>query len=69
MYINNVAANTYKIEMNSKEYKVLSKVFDRLIFNPRTNVSNAFRFEDDEINIVKSMNAYLYAMNRPKSIY
>lgn len=68
MYINNTATNTYKLEMNSKEYQVFRKVFDRLIFNP-DGVSNAFRFEDEEIKLVKNINAYLYAMDRPKSIY
>jgi hypothetical protein len=68
LYIANNAANTYKIEMNSKEYQVFRKVFDHLIFNP-DGVSNAFRFEYEEIKLVKSINAYLYAMDRPKSIY
>jgi hypothetical protein len=69
MFITNTAANTYKIEMNSKEYNAFSKVFDLLIFNKETNVSNAFRFEDDEIKVVKSMGLQLHANNRPKSIY
>jgi hypothetical protein len=69
MYINNTAANTYKVEMNSKEYQAFSKVFETLIFNKLTNVSNAFRLEDNEIEIVKSISGQLYVANRPKPIY
>jgi hypothetical protein len=69
MYIVNNAANTYKIEMNSKEYNAFSKIFDRIIFNKETNVSNAFRLEDDEIAVVKSMSLQVYANNRPKRLY
>jgi hypothetical protein len=69
MYIANVAKNTYKVEMNTKEYEAFNKVFNKLIFNKVTNVSNAFLMEDEEINTVKSMGLQLYATNRPKSIY
>ena len=69
MYIINNAANTYKIEMNTKEYQAFSKVFETLIFNKLTNVSNAFRLEDNEIEVVKNMCGQIYVANRPKSVY
>jgi hypothetical protein len=68
MYIVNVAANTHKIEMNSKEYEAFSEVFGRLIFNP-DGVSNQFKLENDKVKVVKSMSLQIYANNRPKSIY
>jgi hypothetical protein len=69
MYIRNNATSTYKVELNTKEYQVFKKVFDRLIFNSMTNVSNAFRLEDSEIETLKSINGQLYAFDRPRSIY
>jgi hypothetical protein len=68
LYITNTAANTHKIEMNSKEYQAFSELFSRLIFNP-DGVSNQFRLENDKVKVVKSMSLQVYANNRPKSIY
>ena len=68
MYITNNAANTYKVEMNSKEYQAFSEVFDRLIFNP-DGVSNQFKLENNKVKVVKSMSLQVYANNWPKSIY
>jgi hypothetical protein len=68
MYIVNNAANTYKVEMNSKEYETFSEVFDRIIFNPE-GVSNQFKLTNDKVKVVKSMSLQVYANNRPKSIY
>jgi hypothetical protein len=68
LYINQTAANTYKVEMNSKEYEAFSEVFDRIIFNP-DGVSNQFKLENNKVKVVKSMSLQVYANNRPKSIY
>jgi hypothetical protein len=68
MYIKENAATTYNLELNEDEYKLLSKVFGKLIFNP-AGVSNAFRFENEEIQVVKNISGQLYVYNRQNSVY
>jgi hypothetical protein len=47
--------------MNSFEYEVFKKVFDRLLFNPE-GVSNQFKLPSEEVEIVRKMNGTMYGI-------
>jgi hypothetical protein len=61
MYVNRNTNHTYSVDLNVAEYRVLKKVFDRLLFNPE-GVSNQFKLPTEEVEIVRKMNGTLYGI-------
>jgi hypothetical protein len=49
---------TYSLDMNEDEFKVMKKLYDKLLFNPE-GVSNYFKVTSQDVEIINQMRTQL----------